>query len=386
MTLVRNLLQPLSGNKSAKLLAYFFLIFISIDVHASRKSFSIALVMPFNFHNLKDEQLIDQKSFEYSNLAIDYYRGFKLAADSLSKSGINFKVKVFDTQTDTNLIKTLAQDPFLLTADFIIGPFAPSEIQILLKANVKLKGKVVSPISPLPLPGFAKTGITMANNTLENHAENMAKYFVENKLAPSILIVRNGLLAETRYSKTFEKALDSFKSKVTRKEILTAQKGFGVIEASLSKTKENYIVIPSADQAFAINFFKYLEGLNDQYSITLLVHPKWYDYQTIDPNLFVKYKVTFSSSYYVNYEDPKVLEFVQSYRTNYFTEPTEMSFRGFDQLNAYSYFFNGTKEFKSAITVNGLSSIFKFKEFNSSKSNSIVFILKYTEEGLSKLQ
>lgn len=386
MTLVRNLLQPLSGNRIARLIAIIYFLFFYADVHASGKSFSIALVMPFNFQNLKDEQLIDQKSFEYSNLAIDYYRGFKLAADSLSKSGVSYKIKLFDTQTDSNLIKTLAQDPFLLTADFIIGPFAPSDIQILLKANPKLKGKVISPISPLPIPGNSKGGVTMANNSLENHAENMAKYFAESKLSSNILIVRNGLLAETRYSRTFEKALDSFKVKITKKEILTAQKGYGVIEANLSKSKENYLLIPSADQAYAINLFKYLEGLNNEYPITLLVHPKWYDYQTIDPTLFIKYKVVFTSSYYVNYDDPQVMNYVNLYRVKYFTEPTEMSFRGFDQLKFFSSFYIDGAGYKANDVQYGLSSIFSFPHYKVDRANKSVFILKYTEEGLSKLQ
>ncbi len=383
MTLVRNPLQPLSGSKLFFLILFIFFIDVSfVNAQNDSKQLKVGLLVPLNFQNLTNESTIDQKSFEFSNLGIDYYRGLKLAADSLTKEGYSFDIKLFDTQSDTNIIKGLSLDPYLMKADYVIGPFQPVEIQTLIKRNSFLKGKIISPISPLLIQGVKPTDIIMVNNSLENHAQNMAKYFANNKLGSMVLIVRNGLLAETRYSKAFEKNLDSIDKKILHKEILTAQKGYGIIEGSLSKTKENYLVIPSADQAYAINLFKYLESLNNQYSITLLVHPKWLDFQTIDPTLFVKYKITLTSSYYVNYDDPKVLEFVMKYRSSYNSEPTEMSFRGFDQLNFFAKNkFNDKKLFKSYDHF-GLASVFNFPNFNKSTANTKVFILKYGEDGL----
>lgn len=387
MILVRNLLQRLSGNNSFlyQILLVILLSTSIVSAQNNTKRMKLALFVPLNFQNLTEESSLDQKSFEFSNLGIDYYRGLKLAADSLGKEGFSFDFKVYDTQSDTLIIKGLANDPFLISADYVIGPFQPIEIQQLLKKNQLLKGKLISPISPLVIQGLKSTDVIQLNNTLESHAQNMAKYFQHAKLSNNVLIVRNGLLAETRYSKTFEKQLDSIDKKIIHKEILTAQKGFGVIEGNLSKTKENYIVVPSSDQAYAINFIKYLETLNEQYSITLLVHPKWLDFQTIDPNLFVKYKLTLSSSYYVNYNDPKVLEFVMKYRSSYNAEPTEMSFRAFDQLNYFTRSHTTEKRSRS-YDYFGLSSVFNFGNANKNNSNTKAFILKYTEEGLTLQQ
>ncbi len=384
MTLVRNLQQQLSGNK-LKFIVLLIFLFSFYTVEAKDKHYKIALLLPLNFQNLDADAVLDQKTFEFSNLGIDYYRGFKIAVDSLSKFGYTFDIKVFDTQSDTNQIKMLASDPFLILADFIVGPFLPNEIQVLLKKNKILKGKVISPISPLFINGTSKTDIIMSNNTLENHAYNMARYFYQKKLSNNLLIVRSGLLAESRYSKVVEKYLDSTSVKISKKEILTSQKGYSVIEGNLSKTKENYLLIPSADQAYAINLFKYLEELKDQYPITLLVHPKWLDFQTIDPNLYVKYKVTLSSSYYTNYEDSILLNYVTKYRNDFATEPTEMSIRGFDQAIYYLTKYHWSKKtlFQTESPYFGLASIFYYPQKNSSTHNSLVFILKYDENGLN---
>ncbi len=384
MILVRNLQQLLSGNK-LKYISLLLLLVLFYNADAKNKHYKIALLLPLNFQNLDADAVLDQKAFEFSNLGVDYYRGFKTAVDSLTKHGYTFEIKVFDTQSDTNQVKSFASDPFLLLADFIVGPFLPNEIQVLLKNNKLLKGKVVSPISPLFISGSGKTDIIMSNNTLENHAYNMARYFYQKKLSNTLIIVRSGLLAESRYSKVVEKYIDSASTKIIKKEILTSQKGYSVIEGNLSKSKENYLLIPSADQAYAINLFKYLEGLNDQYPITLLVHPKWLDFQTIDPNLYVKYKVTLSSSYYTNYEDSILLNYVTKYRNDFATEPTEMAIRGFDQAIYYLTKYHWSKKtlFQTESPYFGLASVFYYPQKNSSTHNSLVFILKYDENGLN---
>lgn len=384
MILVQNRQLLLNGNKLLVSLLLFLFLGIS-SVTAKDKHYKIALLLPLNFHNLDTETILDQKSFEFSNFAIDYYRGFKTSTDSLVKLGYTFEIKLFDTQSDTLIIKTIASDPFVATADVIVGPFSPNEIQAMLKSNKNIKHKLISPISPLQITNSYNSEIIMANNTLENHAYNMAKYFVQKKLSNQLLIVRAGLLAETRFSKAVEKYLDSSSVKIAKKEILTSQKGYSVIEGNLSKTKENYLLIPSADQAYAINLFKYLEGLKDQYSITLLVHPKWLDYQTIDPNLFVKYKVTFSTSYYANYNDPALNNFVQKYRNDFGTEPTEMSIRGFDQAMFYLSKYSWSKKslFQMEYPSFGLATVYYYPSKISTIHNNLVFIVKYDESGLS---
>lgn len=384
MTLARNLQQPLNGNRLT-FFSILLLLFCFCNANAKDKHYKVAMLLPLNFQNLDVDAVLDQKAFEFSNLGVDYYRGFKTGVDSLTKLGYTFEIKVYDTQSDTNQLKVISADPFLMLADFIVGPFLPNEIQVLLKRNKLLKGKVISPISPLFITGNNSADVIMSNNTLENHAYNMAKYFHQKKLSNNLLIVRSGLLAESRYSKIVIKYLDSASAKTSKKEILTSQKGYAVIEGNLSKSNENYLLIPSADQAYAINLFKYLEGLNDQYPITLLVHPKWLDFQTIDPTLYVKYKVTLSSSYYTNYADSMLANYVLKYRSLFSTEPTEMAIRGFDQALYYitKYHWGAKSIFTNDSPYYGLASVFYYPQKNSSTHNNLVFILKYDENGLN---
>lgn len=382
MTLAQNLLQLLSGSKK-KFISLFVLCLLLNTSFAKDKAYKIALILPFNFHQLDVETVTTQDAFKNSNLAIDYYRGFKLALDSLSNNGYTIECRVFDTKSDTLEIRNIAIDPYMLSVDMVFTTISPNEINHLLKANVTLKTKIISAISPAIAKEWKAKDVVLANNTLEDHARSMARNLV--KLRPNnFLVVRSGLLAESRYAKPFLQQVDSLDKKILHKEIITAKDGFKAMIPNLSKTKENILLIPSGDQAYAIKLFKYLEELNDEYKFQLFVHPVWVDYQTIDPALFIKYNVHVSTSYFVDYTDAATIDYLNKYKAIYYSEPTELSFRGFDQGMFFlkDYFTKESNFLKTNHFYRGISSTFTYSTRFESTRNKSIFVLRFTEEGL----
>ncbi len=382
MTLAQNLLQLLSGSKK-KFISLFVLCLLLNTSFAKDKAYKIALILPFNFHQLDVETATTQDAFKNSNLAIDYYRGFKLALDSLSNNGYTIECRVFDTKSDTLEIRNIAIDPYMLSVDMVFTTISPNEINHLLKANVTLKTKIISAISPAIAKEWKAKDVVLANNTLEDHARSMARNLV--KLRPNnFLVVRSGLLAESRYAKPFLQQVDSLDKKILHKEIITAKDGFKAMIPNLSKTKENILLIPSGDQAYAIKLFKYLEELNDEYKFQLFVHPVWVDYQTIDPALFIKYNVHVSTSYFVDYTDAATIDYLNKYKAIYYSEPTELSFRGFDQGMFFikDYFTKESNFLKTNHFYRGISSTFTYSTRFESTRNKSIFVLRFTEEGL----
>jgi hypothetical protein len=382
MTLAQNLLQLLSGSKK-KFISLFVLCLLLNTSFAKDKAYKIALILPFNFHQLDVETATSQDAFKNSNLAIDYYRGFKLALDSLSNNGYTIECRVFDTKSDTLEIRKIAIDPYMLSVDMVFTTISPNEINHLLKANVTLKTKIISAISPAIAKEWKAKDVVLANNTLEDHARSMARNLV--KLRPgNFLVVRSGLLAESRYAKPFMQQVDSLDKKIIHKEIITAKDGFKAMIPHLSKTKENILLIPSGDQAYAIKLFKYLEELKDEYKFQLFVHPVWIDYQTIDPSLFIKYNVHISTSYFVDYADVATIDYLNKYKAVYYSEPTELSFRAFDQGMFFikDYFTKESSFLKTTHFYRGISSTFTYSTRFESTRNKSIFVLRFTEEGL----
>ncbi len=355
----------------------------SVQNNYEKNKANIALLLPFQFQQIDPVANLQQKDFDNANFAIDYYRGFKLGLDSLASLGYGTNLSLFDTENDSLAIENICKTNALQNADFIFGPFYPKELAVINAFSKKNNKKIISPISPLPVDVLKNKNIIMFNNTLESHAMQMAAFAVNHLQLKKYLVVRNGLLAESRYSKTFSNTIDSIAKGITKKEIIVAKAGLKTIEANLSKYEENYILVPNADQAFAITLFKQLEEYKNNYAITLLVHPKWIDFQTIEPALLQKYKVILTTAYFVDYNLPTVNIFVKKFRDTFFTEPQEMAFKGFDQAIYLLPLMQKIKENNALPAYQGLASKFNLQDQNGlGLKNTAIHILQYCENDL----
>jgi hypothetical protein len=378
----------LNGNKHIFVVILWLCFFSAAHAQSVQNNYeknkaNIALLLPFQFQQIDPVANLQQKDFDNANFAIDYYRGFKLGLDSLASLGYGTNLSLFDTENDSLAIENICKTNALQNADFIFGPFYPKELAVINAFSKKNNKKIISPISPLPVDVLKNKNIIMFNNTLESHAMQMAAFAVNHLQLKKYLVVRNGLLAESRYSKTFSNTIDSIAKGITKKEIIVAKAGLKTIEANLSKYEENYILVPNADQAFAITLFKQLEEYKNNYAITLLVHPKWIDFQTIEPALLQKYKVILTTAYFVDYNLPTVNIFVKKFRDTFFTEPQEMAFKGFDQAIYLLPLMQKIKENNALPAYQGLASKFNLQDQNGlGLKNTAIHILQYCENDL----
>jgi len=378
----------LNGNKHIFVVILWLCFFSAAHAQSVQNNYeknkaNIALLLPFQFQQIDPVANLQQKDFDNANFAIDYYRGFKLGLDSLASLGYGTNLNLFDTENDSLAIENICKINALQNADLIFGPFYPKELAVVNAFSKKSNKKIISPISPLPVDVLKNKNIIMLNNTLESHAMQMAAFAVNHLQLKKYLVVRSGLLAESRYSKTFSNSIDSIAKGITKKEIIVAKAGLKTIEANLSKYEENYILVPNADQAFAITLFKQLEEYKNNYAITLLVHPKWIDFQTIEPALLQKYKVILTAAYFVDYNLPAVNIFVKKFRDTFFTEPQEMAFKGFDQAMYLLPLMQKIKENNALPTYQGLASKFNLQDQNGlGLKNTAIHILQYCENDL----
>jgi len=72
---------------------------------------TISLLLPFDLDHLAPGASYTNVSLREADIALDYYRGFKLALDSLTVQGYNFKLLVYDTRGDVAQAHSLANNP-----------------------------------------------------------------------------------------------------------------------------------------------------------------------------------------------------------------------------------------------------------------------------------
>ncbi|HXH99029.1 MAG TPA: hypothetical protein VNI52_02085 [Sphingobacteriaceae bacterium] len=341
---------------------------------------SIALILPFNLNNVNPEQATI-KDISKSDLAIDFYQGLKLAFDSLKKRGYHFRLGVFDGQSNENQIANLSRNTTVTDNDLIIGPVFPDEIRTFSNL-AKLKNKLqVSPLAASAPLQFNNPLLVTVNNTIDQHGWKVAYYIAKNYSAAN----SNIILINTRSSdsekfagpvKTYLSSLSANTLKITE---VTNSVG---IESFLSKTRNNIVIVAPEEQSFVMptinRLFKLSAG--NKFKIDVFGHPNWSKIN-IDVEQLQQLNTRITSSYTIDYNDERIRKFVTRYHSEFKTDPSEYSFKGFD----IGYYFGGLLgEFgpdyitKMTKSYEGLHNDFKFSyDAASGFQNTEIKFLEY---------
>src|SRR6476659_8299632 len=90
----------------------------------------ISLILPFELGtvNYRSASLTDMKK---SEIAIDFYQGFKMGVDSVAHQNakVNYKIQVFDSKDDPSQLANLAAKGNFKASDLVVGPVFPNGIK-----------------------------------------------------------------------------------------------------------------------------------------------------------------------------------------------------------------------------------------------------------------
>lgn len=292
---------------------------------------SIALLLPFHLDQLDPNNNFSGQNLVKTDIAIDFYEGFKLALDSLSASGQSFKLSVFDTQDEVIQTQKLAYNPVIRKSDLIVGPVFPAGVQAFSARIANLHKPVISPLSAASPAGYNNEDLITLTPPLEFHAMRVAKYIQENIRPKTVFILRSGFSEENKYILPFKRSIDSLGQKRIKVVDITISKGdFTALLPKLSKTSENVFIVPSTQRSFITVTLDALYKLSDQYPVQLFGHPNWGKATYLQPELLEKMHTCITSAYRVDYKSAEIIGFIKSFRKNYHTEPSEYAFKGFD--------------------------------------------------------
>ncbi len=292
---------------------------------------SIALLLPFNLDHVDLSNNTSTKNLLKTNIAVDFYEGFKLALDSLSGSGQNYKLTVFDTKDEVSQAQKLSQTAAIRNSDLIVGPIFPAGVQAF-SANINgLQKPLVSPLSAASPAGYNNANLITLTPPLEFHAWRVAKYIQENIRPKTVYILRSGFTEENKYILPFKKSIDSLGHKRIKVVDVTISKGdFTALLPALSKTSENVFVIPSTNRSFLSVTLQALGKLADTYPVQLFGHPNWSKATFLQPELLEKMHTCITSAAQIDYKSAETINLIRNFRKVYHTEPSEYALKGFD--------------------------------------------------------
>ena len=358
---------------------------------------NIAVMLPFQFERnveflkkFKDEQ--EPQLYNKTKIFLELYQGIKMAVDSAVESGLNVQLFVFDTKADTSEIRSIINQPVIKHMDLIIGPGFTNTF--VFAANL-LRNQSIPMISP-----FSKKEAVLKGNPFsvriipseKSHFKAIGKYVSENLLDQNIIIAMqdsndqtnaNVIQREIIANSLLIDSSDTVIPKITQ--------GIYIPIENLKDSVQNIIILANNKEAFASKIVAKLVPQSSKKVIKLFGLDDLKDYKNIEVDYWDSLNIHISSSNEVKYGYPLADNFIRKYFKMYYSEPSSYAFTGYDftliVLNQLlydrkyahnklvgSYFVGGLRDYE-----------FKYNGDNNGISNNSVFVYKYSNFKLIKL-
>ena len=344
----------------------------TLPIFQKKDSYKIALFLPFNLDSTAS------LNNAISAAAWDYYKGTKLAIDSLEKMGLKADFYVYDYQSKNETIDQQLEKPEMKKMDLVYAPFQLKEAEKVAHWSKLNKIRIIFPVS-VPTEFLQNNKYAFAlTPTNEMLSASLAKYIYLNHKDQQIVIIKGTKPEDQINYDSFLSAFRQFPLKNSRPRVIEANWNDYKMYDKLSQ--EIFFVFLSTEKEKVISLLSY-------YSETPNIHifglKDWIEYKEISSDLKNKFIFSYASPTYFSYKESSLMPFHKQYRGKYGADLTKIACLGFDAtLNICSELFLGK------LSPNGLISKYDFIQFGNGNGfqNNSSFILNYHDFESKKVE
>ncbi len=336
-----------------------------------RRTYRVACFVPFDFHKpepldslIKDVQSVSRRNriIEQYRIAqripqsvnfLEYFQGMLLAIDSLQRAGMKMDIRFYDTRKSMDrMFSILSENPELEDFDLFIGPFYAFNLEIVSAFAEKNRILVVTPFNN-ELELLQKNPyLFQLTPSLESEYREAAK-LVASKYNYNIVYVRDEDSLNIEKHDYFKQLIfDGFEAympeePVIFKEVVQKLSHTNEIIHSLSADKKNLVIVPTRNEALASGVVSSLYFQRKEFDIEVLGAPFWPQFSSINFRYYHGLNLTFYNSFWVDYLDPSIDDFMRKFREQYNSEPVNTTRRGINYgligYDAAFYFLNALR-------------------------------------------
>jgi hypothetical protein len=358
--------------------------FIEAPETFMKQAYSVSVLLPFMVNTL--EPTAGKKR---NQVVLDFYEGMKLAADTVSKSGIPIKVRAYDTERNVEKLKRILNTEELKGTDLIVGPFFPDENKFVQEFSLANKINVVNPFSnnteiignnphaflfqPSSETIAMKAAEYIASRTQRKHA--MVFYGPNKK--DSVLAANFIKTANERGVKVVASPHIANKDTKKIKEILATPTEYDEFkypsQFTLKKDSLGCIFVASDDPLIYTEVVGAVETRAD--SIRIIGSENWLDDSGIDPEKFQTLGVTLAAPNFTDSNKAAYQQFFRKFVKTYGRTPSSIARMGYEfmiffgrQLQKNGVYFQ--EALSSAGVVPGV--LYEGFNFHNSRNNQLV--------------
>ena len=270
----------------------------------------------------------DSTSGSRSNM--DFYSGALLAARQLGKEGVGIDLSVYDV-ADGQMHIT---EERLKSSDVVIGPVSAGDLGRLM-ASAPNSTYIVSPLDHRaePLALSYKNFIQAPSSSAAQYAD-LADWIREEKSPHDTVIIihekgikdRTGINTLTQGLKENGIGFQTFSY-----NILEGRDIPDSLRSRMTLTARNHLMIASESEAFVNDVIRNINLMvHEKYDVAVYASSKIRGFDTIEGANLHNVNLHVSASYYIDYDQKEVQDFIMDYRALFNTEPTPFAFQGYD--------------------------------------------------------
>jgi LysM repeat protein len=352
------------------------------------RTYKIALMVPLFLEEMADLDTTDflnryQSAFK-PFWFLKFLEGAFIAADSLKNQGYNIEYYVYDVDDQvTKAIKTL-QRPELRTMDMIIGPFYSKSFDqvAIFAANYAIP--VVNPFTfrdemlmkydnIIKVKPGASSQVPLLKKVVENYYKDYKVFVISHnayKDADIVNQIKTGVnevipgeikISNIRINNLAVEVMSREENEESEAPVSFSLEGKSInpveisenmfdstvfynnityvnymidsihpLENTASPIRKNLVILFGQNKSFLMDALNRLNVLRDTFDIEVIGMPYWEQIKRPDYQIFNNLHLTYFSSFYINYDDERVHEFVGRFHEMYKTEPDDYAFAGFD--------------------------------------------------------
>jgi len=370
-------------------IAICLIVLASSEVRA-QDTCRVALMVPLYLEQVDQEfwnadpsnKMLLSKPFSF----LHFYEGFMIAADSVTSSrNMKLELKVYDVDNTVSKADTAILDPWLQTADMIVGPFYLKPFNVVKQFASEKCIPIVNPItqhseilddneSIIKVKPSMTSQLALLDTLIRKQFHDNNVFIIrQDRYSDTAMIAKIKEIAERnidscsyidnrhivdvikkhhkrwKYLKIdFEEseyhtdnvvlALDSLSrclddSTAFVNNVISVnykRDSLNVIIDYASTMRNNLIIVYGNDKLFANEIVNKVTKLIENYPITVILLPEWSKFEGLFNENLMKMHAIYFDERYLDYHDIRVQSFICKFRNRYETEPGDYAYSGFD--------------------------------------------------------
>ena len=379
---------------------------VEFDSAAVKKSYKVSVLLPFYLDLMEQSstlgynqaQELNKELFNKAQYAIDFYQGFKLAAQAMTDQGLNLELHVFDTGKDSSTVEKIISSDKLAGSDLLVGPLFLSNFLQVADYAKRNKINIVSPVKLRNKVLLGNSYVSKVATSEPIQTRFLGQYIYDSLRFSNLIVVYPDKFQDRKRMEVLKKQIKTaseVNQDTTRmsplREVFWNPKDLYGIKSKLKKDELNVIVAPSSDQSFVTRLLTSL-NMMEGFKFKVVGLEGWQNFENIEIEYLHNLNVHLITSEFIDGDQLDNLNFRTKFNETYETVPSEFAYLGYDVA---SYYLNllqvsGTNFEMMLPTkkMQGLSRKFYFVKtgIESGFENHSSYIVRYQDYTLVKVQ